>query len=116
MPEVLEEFVERAPQLMQDRHHGVLLGGATLLLEICDVDPAQLDTLRVHVPLLCKILRSLLLSGFAPEHDVGGITDPFLQVKVGACCHFNKMPRTPLPKVDGMEGPTWGFDKSQLPP
>ena len=83
VPEVIEEFVEKAPQLMQDRHHGVLLGGATLLLEICDVDPAQLETLRPHVPLLCKILRSLMLSGFAPEHDVGGITDPFLQVKVG---------------------------------
>jgi hypothetical protein len=35
-----------------------------------------------QVPQLCKILRSLLMSGFAPEHDVGGITDPFLQVKV----------------------------------
>ena len=34
------------------------------------------------MPQLCKILRSLLMSGFAPEHDVGGITDPFLQVKV----------------------------------
>ena len=32
--------------------------------------------------MLCKILRSLLMSGFMPEHDVGGITDPFLQVKV----------------------------------
>ncbi len=38
--------------------------------------------LRAQVPQLCKILRSLLMSGFAPEHDVGGITDPFLQVKV----------------------------------
>ena len=37
---------------------------------------------RRHVPQLCKILRSLLMAGYAPEHDVGGIADPFLQVKV----------------------------------
>ena len=36
----------------------------------------------MQVPALCKVQRGLLLSGFAPEHDVGGITDPFLQVKV----------------------------------
>ena len=36
------------------------------------------------MPQLCKILRSLLMAGYAPEHDVGGIADPFLQVKVRA--------------------------------
>ena len=36
----------------------------------------------VQVPLLCKILRSLLVSVHEHEHDVGGVTDPFLQVKV----------------------------------
>ncbi len=28
------------------------------------------------VPNLVKILKNLVLSGFAPEYDVGGITDP----------------------------------------
>ncbi|KAK9814370.1 hypothetical protein WJX72_004689 [[Myrmecia] bisecta] len=82
VPEVMESFVERAPTLLTDRHHGVLLCGVTLMMEICDIEPATLDTYRTHVPTLCKILRSLLMSGFAPEHDVGGITDPFLQVKI----------------------------------
>lgn len=52
------------------------------MLEICEIDPNTIEQYRQHVPMLCKILRSLLMSGFAPEHDVGGITDPFLQVKV----------------------------------
>jgi AP-1 complex subunit gamma-1 len=32
--------------------------------------------------LLVKHLKSLATTGFSPEHDVGGITDPFLQTKV----------------------------------
>ena len=29
-----------------------------------------------------KHLKNLVSTGFSPEHDVGGITDPFLQVKI----------------------------------
>ena len=39
------------------------------------------EAYRAHVPALAKILRSLLMAGFAPEHDVGGVTNPFLQSK-----------------------------------
>ena len=62
----------------------MLLSGTTLMLEICEIEPSTVEQYRRHVPMLCKILRSLLMSGFAPEHDVGGITDPFLQVKVSS--------------------------------
>lgn len=82
VPETIDTFAEKAAALLNDRHHGVLLSGVTLMQEICAIDPTIIEQYRRHVPMLCKILRSLLMSGFAPEHDVGGITDPFLQVKV----------------------------------
>ncbi len=82
VPEAVETFADKAAGLLTDRHHGVLLSGTTLMLEICAIEPNTIEQYRRHVPMLCKILRSLLMSGFAPEHDVGGITDPFLQVKV----------------------------------
>lgn len=34
------------------------------------------------VPLLVKHLKALVTTGYSPEHDVSGITDPFLQVSL----------------------------------
>ena len=84
VPDAIESFQEPAAKLLTDRHHGVLLTGVALMMEICAVEPAAIEAYRRHVPQLCNIMRSLLMSGFAPEHDVSGITDPFLQVKVSS--------------------------------
>ncbi len=34
------------------------------------------------VPNLVRILKNLILSGYSPDHDVSGISDPFLQVRL----------------------------------
>lgn len=148
VPDTIEGFEPLAAQLLTDRHHGVLLTGVTLMLEVCAceqlpmaasrianlrrgiailwcqfsrrrsallaclpmqrsgvsdapsecvccaswqvcaVNPKSIEGYRKHVPQLCKILRSLLMSGstLSGEHDVGGITDPFLQAKVRRLC------------------------------
>lgn len=82
VPEMLESFVDRATELLNDRNHAVILGGVTLMLEIADQEPATLAIFRDQVPLLCRILRSLLVGGYSAEYDVGGITDPYLQAKI----------------------------------
>ncbi len=52
------------------------------MLAITEVDPTAPERYRHSVNTLCKIQKSLLQAGFSPEHDVAGITDPFLQVKL----------------------------------
>jgi AP-1 complex subunit gamma-1 len=82
VPDMLESFVDRATELLNDRNHAVILGGVTLMLEISDQEPATQAIFRDQVPLLCRILRALLVGGFSAEYDVGGICDPYLQAKI----------------------------------
>ncbi|KAI5209452.1 Adaptor protein complex AP-1 gamma subunit [Aureobasidium subglaciale] len=88
VPDLQEHFFEKAKLLLTDRNHGVLLCGMTLLVSLCEADEEEggeqgvVDMFRPLVPTLVKILKGLSSSGYAPEHDVTGITDPFLQVKI----------------------------------
>src|SRR6478752_2868402 len=88
VPDLQEHFLEKATQLLSDRNHGVLLCGLTLVTSLCEADEEEggengiVDKFRQHVPALVKILKALSSSGYAPEHDVTGITDPFVQVKL----------------------------------
>ncbi|KAL8695857.1 MAG: hypothetical protein Q9201_007931, partial [Fulgogasparrea decipioides] len=88
VPDLQEHFVEKAKMLLSDRNHGVLLCGLTLVTSLCEADEAEggetsiVEIFRPLVPALVRTLKGLASSGYAPEHDVTGITDPFLQVKI----------------------------------
>ncbi|KAJ3538050.1 hypothetical protein NM688_g6576 [Phlebia brevispora] len=82
VPELADHFVSKAKNLLTDRNHGVLLSAITLVTEMCQIDPGCLEEFRNAVPLLVRHLKALVTTGYSPEHDVSGITDPFLQVKV----------------------------------
>ncbi|CCM06280.1 uncharacterized protein FIBRA_08531 [Fibroporia radiculosa] len=82
VPDLADHFIAKAKNLLADRNHGVLLTSITLVTEMCQTDPACLEEFRNAVPLLVRHLKSLVTTGYSPEHDVLGITDPFLQVKV----------------------------------
>ncbi|KAL9055352.1 MAG: hypothetical protein Q9206_003179 [Seirophora lacunosa] len=88
VPDLQEHFVEKAKILLSDRNHGVLLCGLTLVTSMCEADEVEgneesiVEIFRPLVPQLVRTLKGLASSGYAPEHDVTGITDPFLQVKI----------------------------------
>ncbi|KAJ1561590.1 clathrin associated protein complex large subunit [Cladochytrium tenue] len=82
VPELMENFVDKAKGLLNERNHAVLMTGITLVIEMCKQDPEVLESLRPAVPTLVRHLKNLVTTGFSPEHDVSGVTDPFLQVKI----------------------------------
>ncbi|EFA84585.1 clathrin-adaptor gamma chain [Heterostelium album PN500] len=68
VPDLIENYMPKIKQLLSERNHGVILTALTLIIEM--------------VPQFVRILKTLVHSGYLPEHDVSGITDPFLQVKL----------------------------------
>ncbi|KAG1780857.1 adaptin N terminal region-domain-containing protein [Suillus placidus] len=82
VPDLTDHFISKAKNLLTDRNHGVLLTAITLTTEMCQIDEHCLNEFRNAVPLLVRNLKALVTTGYSPEHDVSGITDPFLQVKV----------------------------------
>lgn len=65
-----------------EKNHGVLITGVALMIDMCKLDSKVIPGFRKFVPHLVRIFSSLLQYGFSPEYDVGGVTDPFLQVKI----------------------------------
>lgn len=65
-----------------EKNHGVLITGVALMIDMCKLDAKVIPGFRKFVPHLVRIFSSLLQYGFSPEYDVGGVTDPFLQVKI----------------------------------
>lgn len=88
VPDLQEHFVDKAKMLLNDKNHGVLICGLTLVTSMCEADEAEggeeglVEKFKPLVGSLVKLLKGLASSGYAPEHDVTGVADPFLQVKI----------------------------------
>jgi AP-1 complex subunit gamma-1 len=81
-PDLIEGMEERIVALLKDRSHGVLITGLQLVIEVLSELPSTKSEYVKLVPSLVRLLRNFLSMGYSPEHDVSGITDPFMQVKL----------------------------------
>jgi AP-1 complex subunit gamma-1 len=60
----------------------VLLSGVQLMTSVVAIDPKQYAGLFARVvPSLVRLLKNLVSVGYSPDHDVAGVTNPFLQVR-----------------------------------
>lgn len=82
VPELMEIYIPSVRNLLNEKNHGILMGAIGLITEMCTKSPDILAHFRKLVPNLVRILKNLILSGYSPDHDVSGISDPFLQVRL----------------------------------
>lgn len=82
VPELTDGFLEDAPLLLRDKHHGVLVSAVALAYELCLHSNNALSTYKKQVHQLVRQLNYLSNSSSSVEHDVSGVVDPFLQVRI----------------------------------
>ncbi|KAI4830803.1 hypothetical protein KUCAC02_002410 [Chaenocephalus aceratus] len=83
VPELMEMFLPATKNLLsENKNHVFSIRQLSLLTEMCERSPDMLSHFRKLVPQLVRILKNLIMSGYSPEHDVSGISDPFLQVRI----------------------------------
>ncbi|XP_038984040.1 AP-1 complex subunit gamma-2 isoform X2 [Phoenix dactylifera] len=83
VPDLAENFMGPASSLLKEKHHGVLIAGVQLCIDLCKASTNALEYLRKNCTEgLVRILRDVSNSPYAPEYDIAGITDPFLHIRV----------------------------------
>ncbi|XP_006836685.2 AP-1 complex subunit gamma-2 [Amborella trichopoda] len=82
VPDLAENFMKPAGAFLGEKHHGVLITGVQLCMDLCKASSEALEYLRKHTKDLVRVLKNVITSGYTPEYDISGITDPFLQIRV----------------------------------
>jgi AP-1 complex subunit gamma-1 len=81
VPDLSEAIIDKVPLLLTDRNHGVLVATVQLATTLALQEPSSFSYIQKTIPILIRLMKTLLLSTYGVEHDVAGIADPFLQVK-----------------------------------
>ncbi|CAA0818295.1 AP-1 complex subunit gamma-2 [Striga hermonthica] len=83
VPDLAENFINPAAALLKEKHHGVLITGVQLCTVMSKLSIEALEHFRKKsIDSLVKVLKDLANSPYAPEYDISGITDPFLQIRL----------------------------------
>jgi AP-1 complex subunit gamma-1 len=90
-PELLETVAEKLNTLFEDKNHGVLISGLSLITQVFKQEPSYIEKYRKYLPNLSRFLKNLSSTSYDPGYDMNGVTDPFLQVKIlETLYHFGK--------------------------
>ncbi|XP_061501192.1 AP-1 complex subunit gamma-1 isoform X2 [Anopheles gambiae] len=82
VPELMEDYLPKCEVFLADKNHGILIATITLITEMCEQSGPVLRYFKSIIPTLVRMLKSLTVTGYSPEHLVSGVSDPFLQVKI----------------------------------
>ncbi|XP_047330094.1 AP-1 complex subunit gamma-2-like [Impatiens glandulifera] len=83
VPELAENFINAAASLLKEKHHGALITGIHLCIDLCKVSEDALEYFRKKcTDSIVKALKDAVNSPYAPEYDVSGIADPFLHIRL----------------------------------
>lgn len=83
MPEAIDDFLETLDNLVYEKSQPVLMATVTFMIEICRYDKKYALKFKKYVSNLVRILKNLLMGGSSNlDYEVGGVKDPFLQVKI----------------------------------
>ena len=81
-PELIETVENNLATIFEDKNHGVLLSGLALVEQVFKAEPRAVKKYKKYLSPMIKYLKNLISTSYAPEYDVNGITDPFLQVRI----------------------------------
>ena len=81
-PELIDTVQQNLSTIFEDKNHGVLLAGLALAEQVFKAEPKTIKKYKKYLSPLCKTLKNLISTSYAPEYDVNGITDPFLQIRI----------------------------------
>ena len=81
-PELVETVEQNLGTIFEDKNHGVLLSGLALVEQVFKAEPKIIKKYKKYLSPMIKYLKDLISTSYAPEYDVNGITDPFLQVRI----------------------------------
>ncbi|KGR06569.1 AP-1 complex subunit gamma-1 [Candida albicans P37037] len=81
-PELAEFFITKINSLINEKQPSLLLGTIRLIQALYFASEESRPTLIKTIPKLVADLKRTTTSGYQPDYDVTGTTDPFLQVSL----------------------------------
>ena len=81
-PEFIDSISDKLSTFFEDKNHGVLICGLSLIIQVFKQDESYIEKYRKYLKNMIRYLRNLIQTNYAPGYDINGVVDPFLQVKL----------------------------------